>query len=144
MREVLERARGKPFLRIVPSLGSRRYLSLLRHAAAVVGNSSSGLYDTPTLKVPAVNIGSRQAGRLRAENVVDVECDRAAIIGALRYVLDNSAYRERLAQCRNPYGDGRAAERTVDVLKRLTLGRDLVAKWRNAPGPFLAPGGDVV
>src|SRR5262249_43936521 len=66
MRDVLELARDKAFLRIVANLGSRRYLSLLRHAAAVVGNSSSGLYDTPTLKIPAVNLGSRQTGRVRA------------------------------------------------------------------------------
>lgn len=142
MRDVLEAARGKPFLRIVPNLGSRRYLSLLRHAAAVVGNSSSGLYDTPTLKIPAVNIGSRQSGRLRAGNVVDVDFDQAVIVKALRFVLEDNGYRAQLAQCRNPYGDGRAAERTVDILKRLTLDHALIAKWRNAPGPFVTAAGD--
>ena len=137
MRDVLEAARGKPFLRIAPNLGSQRYLSLLRHAAAVVGNSSSGLYDTPTLKIPAINIGSRQTRRVRAENVVDADFDKAAIVKAIRFVLDDPGYRAGLKQCRNPYGDGRATERTIDVLKRLELGHSLVAKWRNSTGPFL-------
>jgi UDP-N-acetylglucosamine 2-epimerase (non-hydrolysing)/GDP/UDP-N,N'-diacetylbacillosamine 2-epimerase (hydrolysing) len=137
MREELESRRGKDFLRIVPSLGSRRYLSLLRHAAAVVGNSSSGLFDTPTLKIPAINIGSRQSGRVRAANVVDVDFDKPAIVNAIRHVISDPEYRKKLAGCSNPYGDGHAAERTLDVLKRLRLGRDLVAKWRNASGPFL-------
>ena len=94
-------------------------------------------FDTPTLKVPAVNIGSRQLGRVRADNVIDVDFDKAAIAETIRFVLTDPGYRERLAACRNPYGDGKAAMRTVDTLKRLTLGPALVAKWRNSAGPFL-------
>jgi UDP-hydrolysing UDP-N-acetyl-D-glucosamine 2-epimerase len=138
MRHVLESWRGKPFLRIVPNLGSRRYLSLLRHAAAVVGNSSSGLYETPSLKIPAINVGSRQTGRLRAQNVIDVDFDMSAIVKAVRFVLEDDDYLARLAQCRNPYGDGHAAERTVDIVKRLRLGTALTAKWLPNSGPFLA------
>ena len=137
MRDVLEAARGKACVRIVPTLGSRRYLSLLRHAAAVVGNSSSGIFDTPSLKVPAVNIGSRQANRVRAENVIDADFDRTAIVKAVRFALTDGDFRAGVSQCRNPYGDGRTAERVVDILKRLTLGAPLVAKWRGSPGPFL-------
>jgi UDP-N-acetylglucosamine 2-epimerase len=104
----------------------------------VVGNSSSGLYDAPTLKIPAVNIGSRQTGRTRAENVVDVDFDKTAIVKTIRFVLQDSAYRAKLSECRTPYGDGHATERTLDILRRLILGPALVAKWRNSVGPFLA------
>jgi len=138
MRDVLEGWRGRPFLRIVPNLGSRRYLSALRHAAAVVGNSSSGLFDTPTLKVPAVNIGSRQTGRMRGCNVVDAAFDRGEIVSAIRYVLGNADFRASLRQCKNPFGDGHAARRTLDVLKRLRLGPPLIAKWRQETEPFLS------
>jgi GDP/UDP-N,N'-diacetylbacillosamine 2-epimerase (hydrolysing) len=144
MRDVLESWRGRPFLRIEPNLGSRRYLSLLRHASAIVGNSSSGLFDTPTLKIPAVNIGSRQTGRLRAANVVDVPFGKQAIIDAVRFVMSNVEFRSALAQCSNPYGDGRAAERTVSILKQLRLGPGLTAKWRAERGPFLAVSCDAV
>ncbi len=137
MQEVLESWRGEAFLHIAPTLGSDRYLNLLRHAVAVVGNSSSGIYDTPSLRVPAINIGTRQDGRLRADNVIDVPFDQAAIVDAVRFALTDPGFRRRLAATVNPHGDGRAAERTVAVLKHLKLGSELTAKWKNAPGPFL-------
>jgi len=137
MSATLESWRGKPFVRIEPSLGSQRYLSLLRHAAAVVGNSSSGIIESPSLHLPAVNIGSRQHGRARAANVIDVPFERDAIRAALHRALHDAAFREQVAGCRSPYGDGRAAERTVDVLARLRLGPQLTAKWRATHGSFL-------
>lgn len=138
MREVLESWRGRAFLRIVPNLGSRRYLSLIRYASAVIGNSSSGLYDTPSLKVPAVNIGTRQTGRMRAANVVDCGNDRGEIVRAIRHVTADPEFLASLAQCRNPFGDGQAARRTVAVLKHLRLGSRLVAKWLPGNEPLLA------
>ena len=138
MMEVLESWRGQPFLRIEANLGSRRYLSLMRHAAAVVGNSSSGIFEAPSFKIPAVNIGSRQHGRFRANNVVDAPFDRGAIVKAIRFVLEDAAFRKELAECKNPYGDGKTAERVIDILSRLKLNADLIAKWRSPGGNFLA------
>jgi UDP-N-acetylglucosamine 2-epimerase (non-hydrolysing)/GDP/UDP-N,N'-diacetylbacillosamine 2-epimerase (hydrolysing) len=137
MRSVLESWCGRPFLRIEPNLGSARYLSLMRYAAAVVGNSSSGIVECPSFGIPAVNIGSRQTGRARACNVIDVGFETDAIVSAVRRALDDCAFRAGLAACRNPYGDGRAAERTVDILRRLQLGSDLIAKWRPPGKPLL-------
>lgn len=133
MRDALGDWGDRSFLRIVPDLGSKRYLSLLRHAAAMVGNSSSGIIEAPALKIPAINIGSRQHNRLRGSNVIDVPCERAAIVKAVRYALDDPAFRRKLTSCRSPYGDGHATERTLDVLLRLKLGNALIAKWRQAP-----------
>jgi UDP-N-acetylglucosamine 2-epimerase len=62
----------------------------------------------------------------------------SAIVKAVRFVLEDDDYLARLAQCRNPYGDGHAAERTVDIVKRLRLGTALTAKWLPNSGPFLA------
>lgn len=138
MRDVLQSWRGRPFLRIVANLGSQRYLSLLSHAAVLVGNSSSGILEAPSFKLPAVNIGPRQHGRLRATNVIDVDFDRAAIVAAMRKALGDPPFRAQLAECRNPYGDGHTAERTVGILRRLALGAALTAKWRAGSGPFLA------
>jgi GDP/UDP-N,N'-diacetylbacillosamine 2-epimerase (hydrolysing) len=144
MRDMLESWRGKSFLRIEPDLGSQRYLSLLRNAAAVVGNSSSGIVDAPSFKVPAVNIGSRQHGRFRANNVVDAPFERGAIVKAIRFVLNDAAFRGRLAHCENPYGDGKTAARVVDILLRLKLDADLIAKWRSPAGEFLTAAADAV
>jgi UDP-N-acetylglucosamine 2-epimerase (non-hydrolysing)/GDP/UDP-N,N'-diacetylbacillosamine 2-epimerase (hydrolysing) len=144
MREMLESWRGKSFLRIEPDLGSQRYLSLLHSAATVVGNSSSGILEAPSFKLPAVNIGSRQHGRFRANNVIDAPFERAAIVNTIRFVLNDSAFRVALANCENPYGDGNTAARVVDILLRLKLGPELIAKWRLSAGPFLAASVDGV
>jgi len=102
--------------RLFSSLGRVRYLSAVKHAAAVVGNSSSGLIEAPALGVPTVNIGSRQAGRLRARSVIDCPPGREAIAAALGRAL-SAEFRNAITGQELPYGDGRAAERLVASLK---------------------------
>ena len=99
----------------------------------MVGNSSSGVIEAPALKIPVVNIGSRQHNRLRADNVIDIPCERDAIVKAVRFALGDPEFRRKLATCRSPYGDGRAAERARYILLHLKLGNALIAKWLQAP-----------
>jgi UDP-N-acetylglucosamine 2-epimerase (non-hydrolysing)/GDP/UDP-N,N'-diacetylbacillosamine 2-epimerase (hydrolysing) len=129
MALVLESRRDRSFLRIVPNLGSRRYLSLLGIAAVLVGNSSSGIFEAPSFKLPAVNIGTRQHGRLRADNVLDVGNDKDQIVAAIKTALSDSTFRSRVQRCINPYGDGFTAPRTVEILRRLRLVPSLLTKW---------------
>jgi len=105
------------------SLGPERYLNLMRRAAAVVGNSSSGLYEAPSFDVPTVNIGRRQDGRLRASSVIDCAPDRKAIGDAIQKAL---ALRPEGTV--NPYGDGEASARIVAVLKEISDWSGLVYK----------------
>jgi UDP-N-acetylglucosamine 2-epimerase (non-hydrolysing)/GDP/UDP-N,N'-diacetylbacillosamine 2-epimerase (hydrolysing) len=105
------------------SLGPERYLNLMRRAAAVVGNSSSGLYEAPSFDVPTVNIGRRQEGRLRASSVIDCAPARDAIGAAITRALA-----ERPKGTVNPYGDGAASARIVTVLKSITDWPGLVYK----------------
>ena len=128
MIEVLERWRGRPWLHIFPSLGQRRFATLLQKAAAVVGNSSSGIIEAPFFGVPVVNIGSRQAGRLRAGNVLDVGHDKGAILSAIECALSDDEFKARARNSRNPYGDGHAGERIVEVLASLEIGPRLLNK----------------
>jgi UDP-hydrolysing UDP-N-acetyl-D-glucosamine 2-epimerase len=114
-------------VRLAPSLGERAYVSLLEHAAAMVGNSSSGLIEAPTFGLPVVNIGSRQRGRLRGANVIDVGHDRDEIRRGISAALA-PGLRERLRRERNPYGDGGAAPRIVEVLRRVPLDARLIQK----------------
>jgi len=111
----------------IANLGVDAYFGLLRHAAAVVGNSSSGIIEAASFGVPVVNVGHRQRGRLRAPNVIDVDCERTAIREAVREALA-PAFRRRLAGLVNPYGDGRAAARIVEVLTRTPLDQRLIMK----------------
>jgi UDP-N-acetylglucosamine 2-epimerase (non-hydrolysing)/GDP/UDP-N,N'-diacetylbacillosamine 2-epimerase (hydrolysing) len=86
----------------------------------VVGNSSSGIIEAPSFRVPVVNIGTRQDGRPRAVNVVDVGNESASILAGLRRAT-SADFRGTLVDMENPYGDGRAAERIVDVLCGVAL-----------------------
>ena len=113
--------------RLARSLGERLYLSLLRHADLMIGNSSSGLIEAPSFGLPVVNIGARQRGRLRGGNVIDVEPAREDILRGIE-VAQTPAFRARARAAANPYGDGRAAPRIVEVLRTVPLDRRLVQK----------------
>jgi UDP-N-acetylglucosamine 2-epimerase (non-hydrolysing)/GDP/UDP-N,N'-diacetylbacillosamine 2-epimerase (hydrolysing) len=96
----------------------------------MVGNSSSGLTEAPSFRLPVVNIGDRQRGRIRAANVIDVPCSRAAILQGIMKAT-SSRFRPSLRGMRNPYDrfhDGSASERIKDVLKNLCLSDDLLKK----------------
>jgi UDP-hydrolysing UDP-N-acetyl-D-glucosamine 2-epimerase len=116
-----------PGARAVSSLGSRAYHSLLRHAAAVVGNSSSGIIEAASFRAPVVNVGNRQEGRLRPANVIDVDDDRDAIAAGIQRAL-SPEFRASLAELTNPYGDGHAAEAIVATLQQVELGPRLLTK----------------
>lgn len=109
---------SRPRTRFVASLSQEQYWSCLHYAAALVGNSSSGVIEAPSLQLPVVNVGMRQAGRRPAGNVVNAPWDAPAIRAALRRVLD-PAFRRSLGGITNPYGDGRAAERVISALEGL-------------------------
>lgn len=114
----------------VPHLGHRRYLSCLKHFAVMVGNSSSGLTEAPSFRLPVVNVGDRQRGRVRAPNVIDVPCSRAAILKAIKQAI-SPRFRASLRGMRNPYDrfhDGRASDQIKNVLKHISLSEDLLKK----------------
>jgi UDP-hydrolysing UDP-N-acetyl-D-glucosamine 2-epimerase len=113
--------------RLVRNLGERRYLAFLRHADVMVGNSSSGLIEAPSFGLPAINIGARQRGRLRGANVIDVGAARAEILRGIE-TAQTAAFRSRAREGGNPYGDGHAAPRIVDVLRSVQLDARLVQK----------------
>ena len=109
------------------SLGRDLYLELLAHADCIVGNSSSGIVEAASFKLPVVNIGERQKGRLADQNVIHCAGDTAAIAAAWRRAL-NPAFRAGLAGLINSYGDGRAVPRILAVLKSAALDRHLIVK----------------
>jgi len=113
------------------SLGHELYLTALAHARIVIGNSSSGLYEAPSFRIPTVNIGDRQRGRLRADSVVDCGSEASEIGAAIRTALELDC-----SAVVNPYGDGRASERIVGVLAGLGDPRRLLKKtFHDLGGP---------
>jgi GDP/UDP-N,N'-diacetylbacillosamine 2-epimerase (hydrolysing) len=126
--ERLEELRARsPRVRLVKNLGDDRYLSLLEHADVMIGNSSSGLIEAPSFGLPVVNVGSRQRGRLRGENVIDVEARREEILQGVERALA-PGLRRHLRGVANPYGDGHAAPRIARVLREAPLDARLVQK----------------
>ncbi len=116
-----------PGSRVFVNLAAPVYWSLLRHAAMLLGNSSSGIMETASFALPTVNIGMRQRGRERAPNVIDAEPDRASILAACERARSQE-FQAALVGMTNPYGDGHAAERIVDVLISAPLGAELLIK----------------
>lgn len=114
------------------SLGQLRYLSAIAQADAVIGNSSSGLIEAPALKVPTVNIGIRQGGRLRASSVIDVDPDKTAIVAAIRKAL-SPEFRGEITSAASIFGNGTASAKIVDVLRDYPLDGILMKKFRDLP-----------
>lgn len=113
--------------RLVDNFGTQAYFSMMTLAAAMVGNSSSGIVEAASFGLPVVNIGTRQQGRLRPGNVIDVGYDRAEIsAGILR--ATNPQFRSALAGLVNPYGTGNAVPIIIQHLKSAPLGDALVRK----------------
>lgn len=131
INKILDEAEGRiDNLHVFTSLGVRRYLSLMKFAAVVLGNSSSGIVEAPAFRVPTVNIGDRQRGRLQSESIINCGDSTDAIVAAIKTALSD----EHMRICRtvtSPYGDGHAAERIANkIIEAAAHGRiDLKKKF---------------
>lgn len=99
------------------SLGIRRYLSLVKNASFVLGNSSSGIIEVPCFGIPTINIGDRQKGRLRAESVIDCEPTYEGITQSIKLALSEE-FRCKAKRAKNPYGEGDTSEKIVKTIKQ--------------------------
>ncbi len=124
----IEERRGAPGLSIHTNIDAPDFLGLMRLAAAMVGNSSAGLIETPYARIPAVNVGERQRGRAHAENVIHCEMGRAAVAAALDQALNDAAFARTVAACRQPFGDGQSYKRIVAALRAAPPGQTLLEK----------------
>ena len=122
-----EFAGARPHIKLIENLGAQGYFSLMSRASVMVGNSSSGIIEAASFKLPVVNVGSRQAGRLRPRNVIDVDCVSSEIVKAVQ-LARSDAFRDSLDGLENPYGDGRASERIVHRLSELELSPAFIKK----------------
>lgn len=128
MIEVIESYRGEPWLHIFKNISREIYLSLLKQAALLLGNSSSGIIEAPSFHLAVVNIGERQTGRERSSNVIDVSPAREEIEEAIHRALYDTEFRSAVRACVNPYGDGKASRRVVEVIRGLKVGPHILQK----------------
>jgi UDP-N-acetylglucosamine 2-epimerase (non-hydrolysing)/GDP/UDP-N,N'-diacetylbacillosamine 2-epimerase (hydrolysing) len=100
----------------------------MKLASVLVGNSSSGIIEAPSFGLSVVNIGTRQVGRQRAENVIDVDYNKDEIETAVKKALCDEEFREKVKNCKNPYGDGKAGKRIAKILSQIKVDKKLLQK----------------
>lgn len=104
------------------------YLKLLANAVALVGNSSSGILEAPSFRVPVINIGTRQRGRPQASNILNCTNQQGDILSTIDWALNEPEFRQQCQDAQNPYGDGKSAVRICEILRDIPLDRALMDK----------------
>ena len=112
----------------VMSLGQLRYLSAIKHADIVLGNSSSGISEAPSLKKATINIGNRQKGRIKAASIIDTKCDKSKILKAIKKAYSKD-FKAKLKSVKNPYDAGFASKKIIKVLENIKLNGILKKKF---------------
>ena len=113
-----------------PSLGQLRYFSIVRIVDAVIGNSSSGIAEVPSLKTPTLNIGNRQKGRAMASSIINCSHNKNEILDSLEIIYSRS-FQEKLKNVQNPYGNGGSAKKIVDIIYKHDLDKILKKRFFN-------------
>ena len=108
-------------LKWTKTLNLAEYKSLLLKSSILIGNSSSGIHEAASFRVPVINIGSRQYGRLKPQNVIDAKHNSNDIYNKIIYCLNNKIFIKKIKKIKNPYGNGNSAKKIVNILKKINL-----------------------
>jgi GDP/UDP-N,N'-diacetylbacillosamine 2-epimerase (hydrolysing) len=117
-----------PFIYAAKNIPRLEFVNLMRRASCLLGNSSAGILEAPLLKLPVINVGNRQRGRLHAENVQFVPHNKDRICEAIQLAVYDQSYRNSVASCSNPYGDGKSSTRVADILAKVSIDDTLLIK----------------
>ena len=115
---------------VFTSMGHLNYMSTLQFVDGVIGNSSSGLLEAPSYQIGTINIGDRQKGRLKAESVIDCEPTKDSIKSALE-IMYSKKFRSNLKSVLNPYGEGNATKKILEILKNSPLPKEIKKEFHN-------------
>ena len=117
-----------PFIYSAKNIPRLEFVNLMRGAACLIGNSSAGILEAPLLKLPVINIGNRQKGRLHAQNVEFVSHNKSKIIRAIKKAVFDKEYIKKVQKCSNPYGDGKSSDRIAQILASVKIDENLLIK----------------
>ncbi len=117
-----------PFIYAAKNIPRLEFVNLMRRASCLLGNSSAGILEAPLLKLPVINVGNRQCGRLHAENVQFIPHDKDQICAAIQLAVYDQSYRNAVASCSNPYGDGKSSTRIAEILAKVSIDDNLLIK----------------
>jgi len=119
--DVIEKYRRYPFIKIYKNIPRKDYLSLMGFAGVMVGNSSSGIIEAPSFHLPVVNIGTRENGRERAYNVINVDYKKEQIEKAIKKALSDKEFINKIRGCVSPYGNGTASKKIAKLLNKINI-----------------------
>ena len=125
---LIKKHENKRYVHAFKNLPHEDYLSLLNSVDLMVGNSSSGIIESTSFKLPVVNIGNRQKRRERSENTIDVKPEKEKILNAIDFAVNNKFFLKKLKSCKNKFGDGKASKKIVKILKEIEINDDLIQK----------------
>ena len=128
MIEVIKEFERHPLIKTFKSLPRQEYISLMKAAGVMVGNSSSGIIEAPSFGLPVVNVGIRQEGRERGKNVIDVGHNKQEIIKAIKKASADREFLNEVKKCQSPYGDGNAGKKIAGALSNIEITPQLLQK----------------
>lgn len=126
--EYIEEIKGREYITTFKNLLYEDYIDLMNSSDIMIGNSSSGIIEAPTLKIPVINVGHRQQGRDRSDNIIDVKPTKEDILEGIKIVQENDAFREKIKNVKNKFGEGNATKKIIEILKNIEINEDLIRK----------------
>jgi len=124
--EFLKKRQANDYL--FDNLPRQEYLTLLKHAKCILGNSSSGILESPSFNVPCINIGNRQYGRLRAKNIIDVTKVKETSLKKAYKLSQSITFKQKIKNIKNPYGDGNSSEKILNTILKTKINDKLMFK----------------
>jgi len=122
-REIQKYSKSNPEkYKIIKNLGQKGYLSAMKYSSIMVGNSSSGIIESASFKLPVVNIGDRQGGRYKSKNIIDCECTKKSIIQAVNKACSTN-FKESISKIDSPYGDGKSSSLIVKQIEAIDFSK---------------------
>jgi UDP-hydrolysing UDP-N-acetyl-D-glucosamine 2-epimerase len=128
MIEVIKSYEFYQNIKTYKSIPRKEYLSLLNIASVLVGNSSSGIIEASSFRLPVVNIGTRQEGRERADNIIDAAYEKTDITSKILLCLFDENFKQKVKSCNNPYGNGKTGEKIIAILSNINITEKLLQK----------------
>jgi len=125
---LIEKYKDRDYLYAFKNLDHGDYIGFMNTVDIMIGNSSSGIIEAPTLKTPVLNIGNRQSGRERSDNIINVNPDKEGILKATELILNDEDFKKKVKNCKNKFGEGDASKKIVDVLKNIEINSQLLQK----------------
>ena len=126
--QLIKKYKAKKDFIVFKNIERENFKKILKNSKLILGNSSCGILEAPTFKIPAINIGNRQRDRMQAKNVINSDYKIKNIEKALSYALYSKTFKLKISNCKNPYGNGKSSEKIIKLIKKIQINKNLLDK----------------